>query len=61
MKAIYTPRAPKPAGYYEQGGISGNMLSIFGQLPVDPEEPESWISDFRNQAERVLHSARWCV
>ena len=56
MKTIFTPRAPKPAGHYEQGIVSGNMLYISGQLPVDPEQPELFIDDYRKQAQQVLNN-----
>jgi 2-iminobutanoate/2-iminopropanoate deaminase len=37
-KIVYTNRAPKPIGPYSQAVMSGNMLFISGQIPVNPAD-----------------------
>ncbi len=56
MKKIYTERAPKPAGHYEQAVLSGGMLYISGQLPIDPFTPEKKLDDPGDQVRRVLEN-----
>jgi len=37
MKSIiYTEKAPEPIGPYSQAVLTGNMLFISGQIPIDP-------------------------
>ncbi|HDD59667.1 MAG: hypothetical protein DRN35_01885 [Thermoplasmata archaeon] len=35
-KAVYTPEAPHPVGAYSQAIVAGDLLTISGQIPVDP-------------------------
>lgn len=36
MKTIYTDKAPVPAGHYSQAIVSGGLVYVSGQLPIDP-------------------------
>ena len=36
MQTILTEHAPKPAGHYSQGIVSGGFIYVAGQLPIDP-------------------------
>jgi len=40
MKAIFTEKAPSPAGHYSQAIISGGLVFVSGQLPIHPESGE---------------------
>ena len=40
MKAIFTEKAPSPAGHYSQAIVSGGLVFVSGQLPIHPESGE---------------------
>jgi 2-iminobutanoate/2-iminopropanoate deaminase len=40
MKAIFTEKAPSPAGHYSQAIISGGLVFVSGQLGIHPESGE---------------------
>lgn len=53
MKQIITENAPKAIGPYSQGLVSGNLVFVSGQIPIDPKTgimPES----VEEQAKQVL-------
>ncbi|OQM76747.1 enamine deaminase RidA [Pseudaminobacter manganicus] len=37
MKKIFSSNAPVPAGHYEQGWKTGDLVFVSGQLPIDPK------------------------
>lgn len=39
-KAVFTEGAPRPVGAYSQAVLAGDILSISGQVPVDPKTGE---------------------
>jgi 2-iminobutanoate/2-iminopropanoate deaminase len=53
-KHISTLHAPKPIGPYSQGVISGGLLFISGQIPIDPKTNELIQGDIEAQTEQVL-------
>lgn len=58
-RAVSTEAAPPAIGPYSQGIISGNLLFISGQLPIDPASGEpikGTIEDKTRQALRNLQA-----
>jgi 2-iminobutanoate/2-iminopropanoate deaminase len=53
-KHVSTPQAPKPIGPYSQGVISGGLLFVSGQIPVDPKKDALVEGDIRAQTEQVM-------
>lgn len=53
-KHVESSQAPKPIGPYSQGVISGGLLFVSGQVPLDPETGELVKGDIEVQVERVL-------
>jgi 2-iminobutanoate/2-iminopropanoate deaminase len=53
-KHVESSQAPKPIGPYSQGVISGGLLFVSGQVPLDPETGELVKGDIEVQAERAL-------
>jgi 2-iminobutanoate/2-iminopropanoate deaminase len=53
-KHVESSQAPKPIGPYSQGVISGGLLFVSGQVPLDPETGEMVKGDIEAQVERVL-------
>lgn len=46
--------APQAIGPYSQAVISGDLIFLSGQIPLDPETGKLWGSDIASQTERVL-------
>ncbi len=53
-KFVVSQQAPRPIGPYSQGVISGGLLFISGQIPVDPQSHAMVKGDIATQAEQVL-------
>jgi len=53
-KFVESQQAPRPIGPYSQGVISGGLLFISGQIPVDPLSREMVKGDIAAQTEQVL-------
>ena len=53
-KHVTSPDAPKPIGPYSQGVISGGLLFVSGQIPLDPATGQMVEGDIAVQTERVL-------
>jgi 2-iminobutanoate/2-iminopropanoate deaminase len=53
-KHVESSQAPKPIGPYSQGVISGGLLFVSGQVPIDPDTGELVKGDIEVQAERAL-------
>ena len=51
---IKTSKATEPIGPYSQAVISGNILYVSGQIPLDPESGELVGNSFAEQCHRVL-------
>ena len=54
MKTIETANAPQAIGPYSQGKISGGMLYLSGQIPLDPATGEIVGTTIEEQAEQVM-------
>lgn len=55
-KHISTNQAPLPIGPYSQGVISGGLLFISGQIPLDPDTGELVTGDVEAQTDQVLRN-----
>jgi 2-iminobutanoate/2-iminopropanoate deaminase len=53
-KHVSSAQAPKPIGPYSQGVISGGLLFVSGQIPLDPASGELVQGDIEAQVDRVL-------
>jgi len=53
-KHVSSAQAPKPIGPYSQGVISGGLLFVSGQIPLDPATGEMVQGDIEAQVDRVL-------
>ncbi len=53
-ETISSEGAPRPAGIYSQGILSGKILFVSGQLPLDPATGRVVGSTVAEQTERVL-------
>ena len=54
MKTIETANAPQAIGPYSQGKISGGMLYLSGQIPLDPASGAVAGTDITAQTKQVL-------
>lgn len=52
-RAVRTEGAPVPLGSYSQGVVSGGLLFVSGQVPVDPAT-KAVPQDFADQVRRTL-------
>ena len=57
IKNINTENAPKAIGPYSQAVISGNMVYVSGQLPIDPKTSEM-PSDIKAQTKQSLENIK---
>ncbi len=53
-QAIVTDKAPAALGPYSAGVISGNVIHVSGQLPVDPATGEFAGDDIQSQTRQSL-------
>jgi 2-iminobutanoate/2-iminopropanoate deaminase len=58
FKAIATPDAPSAIGPYSQGFVSGDLLFISGQLPLDPETGEFVAGGIEEMTHQVIKNTR---
>ena len=56
MKSIETAKAPQAIGPYSQGKISGGMLYLSGQIPLDPASGALVGTDITAQTKQVLEN-----
>lgn len=55
MKSIiYTEKAPAPIGPYSQAVLTGNMLFISGQIPIDPATNQLINGSIGDEARQVM-------
>lgn len=55
MKSIiYTEKAPEPIGPYSQAVLTGNMLFISGQIPIDPATNQLITGSIGDEARQVM-------
>lgn len=55
-QVIHTDSAPKAIGPYSQAIVSGNLVFLSGQIPLDPKTQQLIEGDIRAQAERVMEN-----
>ena len=55
---VHSDDAPQAIGTYSQGVITGNLLFISGQIPLDPSTMEIVGGDFEARAHRVFKNLR---
>jgi len=55
MKAIFTEKAPSPAGHYSQAMVTGQLVFVSGQLPIHPESGEIKAS-IEEQTQQVMNN-----
>ena len=60
-EAVYTDRAPRPVGPYSQGILSGELLFISGQIPLDPETGKLVNGSFEDKVRRVMENIKAIV
>jgi 2-iminobutanoate/2-iminopropanoate deaminase len=53
-KHVTSAEAPKPIGPYSQGVISGGLLFVSGQIPIDPSNGQMIEGDIAAQTDRVM-------
>ena len=58
FKAIATPEAPSAIGPYSQGFVSGDLLFISGQLPLDPATGEFVAGGIEEMTHQVIKNTR---
>ncbi len=51
---IQTNRAPGAIGPYSQAVVSGNLLFVSGQIPIDPETGNLIIGGIESETHRVM-------
>ena len=53
MRSVHTDNAPRPVGPYSQATVSGNIVAVSGQIPIDPMTGEM-PNDIEAQTRTVL-------
>jgi 2-iminobutanoate/2-iminopropanoate deaminase len=56
--AVASPHGPKAAGPYSQGIISGDLVFLSGQIPLDPDTGKIVRGEMREQVRQVLKNVR---
>lgn len=56
-KIIQTDKAPKAIGPYSQGVVSGNIVFLSGQIPLDPSG-NLVTGDIKQQTEQVFNNLK---
>jgi reactive intermediate/imine deaminase len=54
MNLVSTLNAPTARGHYSQAVVHAGLVYVAGQLPLVPGEPERQLTDFEDQARRVI-------
>ena len=59
MKTIINSQnAPKPIGPYNQAVLTGNMLFVSGQIPINPANGELVSGDLKAEAKQVMENLK---
>jgi len=53
-KTIFTQKAPKPIGPYNQAVQAGGFLFVSGQLAIDPKQGKIVTTDITSQTNQVM-------
>ena len=57
-KIVFTEKAPKPIGPYSQAVITGNLVFISGQIPIDPKTSKVIKGGIEEQTIQVLENLK---
>lgn len=57
-KIIFTEKAPKPIGPYNQAVMSNNTLYVSGQIPLNPATSELVKGDIKDQTRQVMENLK---
>jgi 2-iminobutanoate/2-iminopropanoate deaminase len=57
-RAVDTPHAPAAIGPYSQAVVSGDLLFLSGQIPLDPERGKIVEGTIEDETRRVLENLR---
>jgi len=57
-KIIFTEKAPKPIGPYNQAILAGKCLFVSGQLAIDPKEGKIVAGDITTQTKQVMENIK---
>jgi 2-iminobutanoate/2-iminopropanoate deaminase len=55
-KVISTSDAPRPRGVYSQAIVSGGLVFVAGQIPVNPKTNELELGDVKSEARLTLRN-----
>ncbi len=58
QEVIQTNRAPQAVGPYSQGIVSGNLIFVSGQLPLNPENGEFVPGGIREMTARIIENIK---
>lgn len=61
IEAIFTEKAPKPVGPYNQAIKAGSFLYVSGQIPMDPSTGKLVEGSFAGKVRRVLDNIKSIV
>ena len=61
IKRIETENAAKPLGHYSQAIRYNDIVYVSGQLPIDPQRPDSKVEDVKEQARLALENLKQIV
>jgi 2-iminobutanoate/2-iminopropanoate deaminase len=56
ITAVFTPKAPAPAGHYSQATVHDGTVYVSGQLPIDPATGAKKLGRIEEQAEQALRN-----
>jgi 2-iminobutanoate/2-iminopropanoate deaminase len=57
-KIVFTEKAPKPIGPYNQAVLAGKFLFVSGQLPIDPKKGKIVASNVMLQTRQVMENIK---
>jgi 2-iminobutanoate/2-iminopropanoate deaminase len=57
-KIIFTEKAPKPIGPYNQAVMAGNTLFVSGQIPLNPATGQLVKGDIKEQTGQVMENLK---
>jgi 2-iminobutanoate/2-iminopropanoate deaminase len=57
-KIIFTEKAPKPIGPYNQAVMTDNTLFVSGQIPLNPATGQLVKGDIKEQTQQVMENLK---
>lgn len=55
---LFTDKAPKPVGPYNQAVIAGKFIFVSGQLAIDPKIGKITAKDIASQTKQVMENVK---